>query len=87
VLLLDEPFSAVDERTRISLQDLLLTLHREETCSIVLVTHNLEEVLHLSRRIVVLAGQPARIGKVIEREGGLTREALRSHITVVRESP
>jgi len=87
VLLLDEPFSAVDETTRISLQELLLTLHREETCSIVLVTHNLEEVLHLSRRIVVLAGQPARIEKVIEREGGLTREALRSHITVVREGP
>ena len=87
VLLLDEPFSAVDERTRTSLQEVLLTLHREETCSIVLVTHNLEEVLHLSRRIVVLAGQPARIEKVIEREGGLTREALRSHITVVRESP
>ena len=84
VLLLDEPFSAVDEPTRASLQELLRTLHREGTCSIVLVSHNLEEVLDLSRRIVVLRGRPARIERVIERPGALTREALRSHLTVVR---
>jgi len=87
VLLLDEPFSAVDERTRASLQELLLTLHREETCSIVLVTHNLEEVLHLSRRIVVLTGRPARVEQVIEGPAGLTREALRTRLSVVRGRP
>jgi ABC-type nitrate/sulfonate/bicarbonate transport system ATPase subunit len=84
VLLLDEPFSAVDERTRGSLEDLLLTLHHEEACSIVLVSHGLEEVLHLSRRIVILAGQPARVDRVIERPSELTREALRAHLSVVR---
>jgi NitT/TauT family transport system ATP-binding protein len=84
VLLLDEPFSAVDESTRASLRELLLSLHREGTCSIVLVSHNLEEVLDLSRRIVVLRGQPARVERIIERPGALTREALRSHLTVVR---
>jgi ABC-type nitrate/sulfonate/bicarbonate transport system ATPase subunit len=87
VLLLDEPFSAVDERTRASLQELLLTLHREDTCSIVLVSHNLEEVLHLSRRIVVLTGRPARVEQVIEGPAGLTREALRSRLSIVRRRP
>lgn len=88
VLLLDEPFSAVDEKTRVSLQEALLALHAEETCSIVLVTHNLDEVLHLSRRIIVLAGRPARVEKVIEPQGELlTRETLRSQLTVVRGRP
>ena len=87
VLLLDEPFNAVDERTRASLQELLLTIHREETCSIVLVTHDLDEVLHLSQRIVVLAGRPARLRQVIDGAAGLSREALRSHLSVVRGRP
>jgi len=86
VLLLDEPFSAVDEATRAGLQDLLLTLHREESCSIVLVSHNLEEVIHLSRRIVILGGRPSRVESLIETSEDLTREVLRSHLTARRQS-
>ena len=86
VLLLDEPFSAVDEGTRGELEALLLALHRDEPCSIVLVTHDLEEALRLTERIVVLAGRPGRVGSVIERPGGLTREALRSHLSLVRRA-
>jgi NitT/TauT family transport system ATP-binding protein len=86
VLLLDEPFSAVDEATRAGLQDLLLTLHREESCSIVLVSHNLEEVIHLSRRIVILGGSPSRVESLIETSEDLTREVLRSHLTARRQS-
>jgi NitT/TauT family transport system ATP-binding protein len=86
VLLLDEPFSAVDEATRAGLQDLLLTLHREESCSIVLVSHNLEEVIHLSRRIVILGGSPSRVESLIETSEDLTREVLRSHPTARRQS-
>ena len=84
VLLLDEPFSAVDERTRAGIQELLLTLHREETCSIVLVTHDLDEVVHLSRRVVVLAGRPARVQQIIDGPAGVSRESLRSHLSIVR---
>ena len=82
VLLLDEPFASVDESTRADLQELIQGLHRSEPCSIVLVTHNLEEVLHLSRRVVILGGRPARVERVLDTARGLTREALRSHLTV-----
>ena len=86
VLLLDEPFSAVDERTAEALRELLQTLYREEPCSIVLVTHDLEEVLSFSSRIVVLGGRPTRVDTVIDRPGGLSREALRSRLRVVGKS-
>ena len=82
-----EPFTAVDEGTRAGLEGLLLALHREEPCSIVLVTHDLEEALRLADRIVVLAGRPARVEQIIERSGGLTRDALRSHLSLVRGAP
>jgi ABC-type nitrate/sulfonate/bicarbonate transport system ATPase subunit len=58
-----------------------------EACSIVIVTHDLDEVLHLSQRIVVLAGRPARLRQVIDGAAGLSREALRSHLSVVRGRP
>jgi NitT/TauT family transport system ATP-binding protein len=82
VLLLDEPFSAVDEGTRTELKALIRDLHREEACSIVLVTHDLDEALALSRRIVVLAGRPARVERTLDTGRGITRDALRSHLAL-----
>lgn len=61
VLLLDEPFSAVDAVTRQSLQDHLLELWREERPMTLFVTHDIEEALILADRVVVLAGQPGVI--------------------------
>ncbi|WP_323141597.1 ABC transporter ATP-binding protein [Massilia phyllosphaerae] len=61
VLLLDEPFSAVDAITRIKLQDLLARVARERGLSVLLVTHDIDEAVHLSDRIVLLdrqAGPP-----------------------------
>jgi sulfonate transport system ATP-binding protein len=58
VLLLDEPFSAVDAVTRQSLQDHLLELWREERPTMLFVTHDIEEALVLADRVVVLTGQP-----------------------------
>ncbi len=57
VLLLDEPFSAVDAFTRIRLQDLLRRVAREHALTILMVTHDLDEALFLSDRIVLLDGQ------------------------------
>ncbi|HEX8605805.1 MAG TPA: ABC transporter ATP-binding protein [Pseudoduganella sp.] len=56
VLLLDEPFSAVDAFTRIRLQDLLRRVAREHALTILMVTHDLDEALFLSDRIVLLDG-------------------------------
>ena len=56
VLLLDEPFSAVDAFTRMKLQDLLVRIAREHALTVLLVTHDIDEALHLSDRIVLLHG-------------------------------
>ncbi|WP_115045585.1 ABC transporter ATP-binding protein [Xanthomonas arboricola] len=61
VLLLDEPFSAVDAFTRIKLQDLLLRLAHEHGFSVLLVTHDIDEAVYLSDRAIVIGGQPGSI--------------------------
>ena len=58
VLLLDEPFSAVDAFTRMRLQDLLARVARERHLTVLLVTHDLDEALYLSDRIVLMDGRP-----------------------------
>jgi sulfonate transport system ATP-binding protein len=55
VLLLDEPFSAVDALTRMTLQDLLLDVWQRTRVTILLVTHDLDEAIYLGDRVVVLA--------------------------------
>ncbi|WP_405218839.1 ABC transporter ATP-binding protein [Agrococcus sp. Ld7] len=54
VLVLDEPFGALDALTRLAMQDLLLDVHAAEPRTIVLVTHDVDEALHLADRIVLL---------------------------------
>jgi NitT/TauT family transport system ATP-binding protein len=66
LLALDEPFSSLDEITRASLYDLLLQTWRERQRTIVVVTHNLDEAVLLSDRVVVLAGEPAGIAGIVE---------------------
>jgi NitT/TauT family transport system ATP-binding protein len=61
VLLLDEPFSAVDALTRANLQMLLLELWRELGLTIVFVTHDVDEAVFLSGRVIALTGRPARM--------------------------
>ena len=61
VLLLDEPFSALDSFTRMKLQDHLGILWEKSRFTLILVTHDIEEAVTLSDRIVVMRGQPGRI--------------------------
>ncbi len=63
VLLLDEPFSALDAFTKMQLQDLLLNIWFQYQSSIVLVTHDIDEALYLCDRIYILRGQPGEIHK------------------------
>lgn len=58
---LDEPFSALDEFTRAEMQQWLLSLWEENPRSILFVTHNIEEAIYLSDRILILTDKPARL--------------------------
>jgi len=65
VLLLDEPFSAVDAFTRMKLQDLLLSLTRQHQISLLLVTHDIDESLYLGDRVLVMGSRPGSIRNTI----------------------
>ncbi|MBN9240870.1 MAG: ABC transporter [Micrococcales bacterium 70-64] len=58
VLVLDEPFGALDALTRLTMQDLLLDLHAAEPATILLVTHDVDEALYLADRVVLLGAEP-----------------------------
>jgi NitT/TauT family transport system ATP-binding protein len=65
VLLLDEPFSAVDEQTRRKFQEDLLRLREIERKTFIFVTHSIEEAVYLSDRIVLLSRRPGQVSQVI----------------------
>jgi len=67
VLLLDEPFGALDALTRLTMQDLLIDIHAAEPATIVLVTHDVEEALALADRVVLLGTRFDRPGSSIAR--------------------
>lgn len=74
VLLLDEPFSAVDAFTRIRLQDLLANIAKLHGITILLVTHDVDEAVFLSDRVVVIGNQPGTVVADIEIELPKPRE-------------
>lgn len=61
VLLLDEPFGALDAITRKQMQQFLLAKNRELGSTVVLVTHDVEEAVFLATRVIVLSGRPAQV--------------------------
>jgi len=66
VLLMDEPFSAVDEQTRRKFQEDMLQLISVERRTFLFVTHIIEEAVYLSARIVLLSPRPGKVWKIIE---------------------
>jgi NitT/TauT family transport system ATP-binding protein len=65
ILLMDEPFSALDELTRAQLQDDLLALWSRERKTVLFVTHNISEAIYLADRVVVMSPHPGRIKTVL----------------------
>lgn len=66
VLLMDEPFSAVDEQTRRKFQEDMISLVKDEKKTFIFVTHSIEEAVYVSDRIVLLHRRPSRVSQIIE---------------------
>jgi NitT/TauT family transport system ATP-binding protein len=66
LLLMDEPFASVDAQTRAELEDLLLRVRREYNTTVLLVTHDIDESVYLSDRVLVLSKAPSTIVATID---------------------
>lgn len=65
IILMDEPFSSVDEQTRRKFQEDLLVLLRHQQKTVIFVTHSIEEAVYLSDRIVLLSPRPGTVSRVL----------------------
>lgn len=80
ILLMDEPFSSVDEQTRRKFQEDLLDLLQVERKTVIFVTHSIEEAVYLSDQIVLLSPRPGTVSKIIRpniKRGGRSPDEIR----------
>ncbi len=66
ILLMDEPFGALDAQTRASMQELLLSVWEASGQTILFVTHDIDEALYLGDRVFVMTARPGRLGETVE---------------------
>ena len=65
LLLMDEPFGALDELTRMEMNDLLLDIRRQTKATVAFVTHSIAEAVYLADQVIVFSKRPARIADTI----------------------
>ena len=77
-LLMDEPFGALDAMTKNELQDALLLIHAETSLTVVFVTHDIEEAVYMSDRIILLSGRPAAVEEDLRIELDRPRDQIKT---------
>ena len=81
LLLMDEPFASVDAYTRADLEDLMLQLQRDLHLTVVLVTHDIDEAVYLSDRVIALNGRPAKVAEIVDVPLGADRDQVTTKST------
>lgn len=71
ILLLDEPFGALDALTRIQMQKEILRIWKEEKTTMIMVTHDIDEAIYLGKRIVIMSARPGEIKKILNIEASV----------------
>jgi len=79
VLLMDEPFGALDAQTRVVMQEELIKLARESPRTVLFITHAVDEAVYLADRVVVMSCRPGKIGEIIDVAGVRRRESWDRH--------
>ena len=85
ILILDEPFGALDAQTRYSMQDEIIRIWKSEKKTIIFVTNNIEEALCLGDRIVLLSKQPATVKQIYPVDLPRPRDLLSKDFLQLRE--
>jgi len=86
LLLMDEPFSALDPQTRKQIQADILRIQEKTAKAIVLVTHSVEEAIFLADRLVILSANPGKVKKILEIKLELPRDSMSGQFLEIRKT-
>lgn len=86
ILLLDEPFGALDAFTKVHLQEQLLKIWKKEKITMIIVTHDIDEAIYLGNKVVVMTPRPGRIKKIQQIELGTPKRRTGNQFTQARDA-
>jgi len=84
IILMDEPFSALDPNIRHRLRDQIISLWQQLGRTVIFVTHDMDEALYLADRIIVFSQKPARVAEIMEVTEPRPRDVLRDPALLAR---